>query len=254
MVFLRKFKTKSQQRFQKGLTLVELMVVMGLMSIVIVAITKLMFSFTTKMNQQNLSMQVREELRNTLRGLEKELRNGSGVIASCSSSRCGGQTYNSGADVLVIAQPIYNPDATPKSLNPYGTGGNEMDFDVVVFEKITDNTKIPPVKNLVMSRFPGTGSAQVPLNKQVRYRGLSDINTGLHGKAGTSAYERFSYYNSNGNKITSALSCPAVPETPSKCPRVVEIQLCGLKTYGAHNLVECKMVDTRFLWQSYFSL
>jgi type II secretory pathway pseudopilin PulG len=223
------------RRSQRGLTLVELMIVAVLLTFVGGTITAVMFSFTRKVSQENARMNMREQLRNTVRGLEKEVRNSSAALATCPVSRCG-TAFTAGPDTLILTQPVFINNY-PKTLDPT----NLADNDVVVLRVVNNN--------LLLNRYPTAGSTLPALANQVKYRGVGSNNV-VRGRLG-STYKIFSYFRRDGVEITT-------PATGAADASLVEIQLCGSKTgtYGQQtggNMIECKMVDTRFLWRSYAS-
>lgn len=227
----------AQQVKTRGFTLVEVMIVMVLLGVVLTSLTSLLFSFTKKVSQENSRMEMREGLRNSLRTVEREIRNSAGVINSCPSSRCGGTTFTSNASVLVMAQPVFINDE-PKSLDPTDINNN----DIVVLRVLNND--------LVMSRYTTTGSTYTDVHNQIKFRGLGTRNV-LNGKINSTNFKVFSYFRGDGVEITT-------PNTNGHRANVIEIQLCGsnTQTYGQQSggdIIECKVVDSRFLWKTYSS-
>ena len=221
----------------RGFSLVEVMIVMVLLGVVLTALTSLLFSFSKKVSQENTRMEMREDLRNSLRTVEREVRNSAGVINSCPSSRCGGTTFTSSATVLLMAQPVFVSDE-PKTMDPTDVNNN----DIVVLRVLNND--------LVMSRFTTTGSTFTNVNNQVKFKGLGTRNV-LNGKINNNNFKVFSYFRGDGVEITA-------PGTDGNRANVIEIQLCGsnTQTYGQQSggdIIECKVVDSRFLWKTYSS-
>ena len=88
---------QSQGKTVCGFTLLELLVVVIFLGSLLTTLTSLLFSYTKKVSQENSRMEMREGLRNSLRTVERAVRNSAGVINSCPSSRCGGNTFTSSA-------------------------------------------------------------------------------------------------------------------------------------------------------------
>lgn len=209
------------------MTLIEVMITLALLAVVMGTFTKFLFAYTEQSTVQELKLQLRENLRNTGRILEREVRNGRSVIASYNA---GGVDYYSDGQTLIFTAPVFDNDY-PKTLDPLDTTDN----DVLIVRREGND--------LVMDRFNASGSEYKDYQGRIVIKDLSATDAG-----GNTNYDFFTYYDDNGSVIDLSGSAP---HANIKDAELIEFTLCGSDTYKGTALRECKTLDSRFIWQSY---
>lgn len=136
-------------RFNFGLSLVELQVAMVIFGGIALLIGSVYFMQTKLFNEERINIQVASENKNAIDELANQVRASTSVITGCTT--CGGDTDSSSTILILQLWPL---DANSNPVDPMGTN-----YDFVVYKK--NGT------NLVKNIFPHATSTRLTLSAKI---------------------------------------------------------------------------------------
>lgn len=170
---MKKLLTLYSSKYKKGFSLIEVMIAGAISLVLFSSLTELVFSYTKSSSKDIINLTLKENQRNLVRRLEKEIQEGACAIPSFTAPN--GTNYTASADTLILTVPIFNSDGTQRELSSVTCSATSTsDNDVIVIRKDAGSVTDPNDGKLIFSRFTGTGSNRAPILKLVLARGVMD--------------------------------------------------------------------------------
>lgn len=200
-------------------TLIEVLVASALSMVILGSLSSLVFSYTKLSTKDSIKLTIRENQRNAVRRIEKEIQEGRCAIGSYKS-------FTASSNTLIFTVPVFDSDSYPIQSDPCATTGN----DVVVLSKDLDKLRF--------YRFADPASSKPSLSGSLLLKNITENNLTLETKP---VYNIFSFINDSGVEIT--------PPSGLDQTKMVKVSMCVSEKYSDQIISDYKEIYVRFLWK-----
>lgn len=200
----------------KGFTLIEVLVASALSIVILGSLSRLVFSYTQLSTKDSIKLSIRENQRNAVRRIEKEIQEARCAIGSYKS-------FTASSNTLIFTVPVFDSESYPIQSEPCITTGN----DVVVLTKDSDKLRL--------YRFPDSASLKPSLNGVVLIKNI------MEKSSLDKPYNLISCISDKGLEIT--------PPSGLDQTKMVKVSIWTGEKYSDQVISDYKETYVRFLWK-----